>query len=184
MTIVADTIAPPCVSEPETFEPLHHPPSRRELSAAQWRQYLARRAAAHRQCAGCPMMVDCLYRAIVEVDVFGFVACTTERDRRAIRRELGIDAEVSTTQGFGVPNLAGGPVSSEAVVAMRQAHPHDTCQQLAERLGCSTSTIKRHLRRAREERDLSVRVEPGHRRAPSVDDVLDCFDRLESSRVA
>jgi hypothetical protein len=184
MTIVADTISPPCVSEPETFEPLHHPPPRRELSAAQWRQYTARRAAAHRQCAGCPLMVDCLYRAVVEVDVSGFVACTTERDRRAIRRELGIDAEVSTTQGFGVPNLAGGPVSSEAVLAMRQSHPHDTCLQLAERLGCSTSTVKRHLRRAREERDLAVHVEATHHRTPTVDDVLDCFDRLESSQVA
>ena len=39
------------------------------------------RATAHRQCAGCPLMVECLYRAVVEMDVSGFVACTTESDR-------------------------------------------------------------------------------------------------------
>ncbi len=184
MTIVATTILPPCASEPEVFEPLHHPPSRRELTAAQWRQFTASRDVAHRQCAGCPMMIDCLYRAVVEVDVSGFVACTTERDRRFIRRELGINDELSTTQGFGVQNLAGGPVSSESVLAMRQSHPGDTCHQLAERLGCSTSTVKRHLRRGREARALAGTVEPVHTPAPTVDAVLDCFDRLESSRFA
>ena len=184
MTIVDTTILPPCASEPEVFEPLHHPPSRRELTAAQWRQFTARRALAHRQCAGCPMMIDCLYRAVVEVDVSGFVACTTERDRRFIRRELGINDELSSTQGFGVPNLAGGPVSSESVISMRQSHPNDTCHQLAERLGCSTSTVKRHLRRGREARELAVAVTPTRAPAPTVDAVLDCFDRLESSRFA
>lgn len=140
--------------------------------------------AAHRRCAGCPMLVDCLYRAVVEVDVSGFVACTTESDRANIRRRLGIQV-VDQTQnlGFSLARAAGSPVSHEAVVAARQAHPDDTCQQLAERLGCSTSTIKRHLRRARQGGPVAATA-PATRRVPSVDDVLDAFDQLDSSRVA
>lgn len=186
MTIVPDTILPPCADKPEVYhhETLHHPPSRRELSASEWAQFTARQASVHRQCAGCPLMVDCLYRAVVEVDVSGFVACTTERDRQAIRRELGIEVEMTASGTFGAQNLAGGPVSQDAVTALRQAYPKDTCLQLADRLGCSTSTIKRHLRRAREAAAEARPVEPARSTAPSIEAVLDCFDRLESSRVA
>jgi hypothetical protein len=185
MTIVADTILPPCANAPEVFqhETLHHPPSRRDLSAREWAQFTERRAEVHRQCAGCPMLVDCLYRAVVEVDVSGFAACTTERDRRRIRRELGIEVD-TTPAALCAPNVGGGPVSSEAVIAIRQAYPKDTCLQLADRLGCSTSTIKRHVRKAREAEALTRPVEPAKSPAPSIDAVLDCFDRLESSRYA
>jgi hypothetical protein len=67
---------------------------------------------------------------------------------------------------------------------MRQAHPKDTCQQLAERLGCSMSTIKRHLRREREQQatTASAAREPQH--VPTVEEVLDAFDALDSSKVA
>ncbi len=162
---------------------LTNPPSRRDLTASEWAQFTARRAEVHRQCAGCPLLIDCLYRAVVEVDVSGFVACTTERDRRRIRRELGIDVEM-TPAAMGVPNVGGGPISQEAVISIRQAYPKDTCLQLADRLGCSTSTIKRHLRRAREAEALSQPVEPAKSTAPTIEAVLDCFDRLESSSAA
>ncbi|MGB9013603.1 MAG: WhiB family transcriptional regulator [Aeromicrobium sp.] len=185
MTIVPDTILPPCANAPEVYqhETLHHPPSRRDMTASEWAQFTERRAEVHRQCAGCPLMIECLYRAVVEVDVSGFVACTTERDRRSIRRELGIDVEM-TPAAMGIPHVGGGPISRDSVIAIRQAYPKDTCLQLADRLGCSTSTIKRHLRRAREDEALSRPVEPATRTAPTVEAVLDCFDRLESSSAA
>lgn len=188
MTIAIDAISPPCATEPEVYhdDVLQAPRSRRDMTASEWRAAGEVRAEAHRRCAGCPMLVDCLYRAVVEVDVSGFAACTTETDRARIRRELGITVDHSPESPFGLPRVGGGPVSHEAVMAVRASHPDDTCQQLAERLGCSTSTIKRHLRRARQETALTV-VEsstPSTRKLPSVDEVLDCFDRLESSRVA
>lgn len=185
MTIVFDdTSIPPCAREPEVYrhEDLHSPPSRRELSAQQWRAFTELRAEAHRQCAGCPMLVDCLYRAVVEVDVSGFAACTTERERAAIRRELGIEVSAALP-ATGLPRSGAGPVSHETVLQMRQSHPKDTCQQLAERLGCSTSTVKRHLRRARLGAGADApRSKP--KPPPTVDMVLDCFDRLESSKLA
>src|SRR5262245_29635605 len=88
------------------------------------------KAEVHRACAACPLMVDCLYRAVVEVDVSGYVACTTESERADMRRELGIDVPPTAPVAFGAPRVGGGPVSHEAVLMMRQTHPKDTCQQL------------------------------------------------------
>lgn len=185
MTVLVDIVTPPCASVPEVFqdELLHTPPSRNELSASQWQQLALTRAAAHRQCAGCPLMVDCLYRAVVEVDVSGFVACTTEDNRAAIRRQLGIEVQQLATTPYGAARVGGGPVSHEAVMAARHSYPNDTCHQLAERLDCSTSTIKRHLRRAREQKGVMSAASSST--APTIDAVLDAFDQLETSaRVA
>jgi hypothetical protein len=186
MTVTVDIVAPPCASEPDVYqdEQLHAPPARADVSTADWERLSVKRAAAHRQCAGCPMMVGCLYRAVVEVDVSGFVACTTEEDRAEIRRQLGIEVQQSSAAPYGTARVGSGPISHEAVMAARQAYPKDTCHQLAERLDCSTSTIKRHLRRAREQKLVHGTAASAAVSAPSVDAVLDCFDQLESSRVA
>jgi hypothetical protein len=187
MTILVDTTTPPCAHVPEVYqdEMLHSPPARTDITAAEWELLTVKRASAHRSCAGCPLMVDCLYRAVVEVDVSGFVACTTENDRQSIRRRLGIEIQQASTTPYGAPRVGGGPVSHEAVMAARQAYPKDTCHQLAERLSCSTSTIKRHLRRAREQQiPATPAAGTSRRRQPSIEDVLDCFDELESSRTA
>ena len=186
MTIVDDTTAPPCTYEPEVYldELLHSPPARTDITAAEWEMLTVKRATAHRQCAGCPLMFDCLYRAVVEIDVSGYVACTTENDRKQIRRRLGIEIQQPSTTAYGAARVGGGPVSHEAVMTVRQAYPKDTCHQLAERLGCSTSTIKRHLRRAREQKRDEALAPPTAANRPTVDAVLDCFDELETSRTA
>jgi hypothetical protein len=187
MTIVHDTYTPPCANSPETFlDESLETASVTALSAAEREKLAATKAAIHRQCAGCPLLVDCLYRAVVEVDVSGYAACTTESERALIRERLGIEVVRSTLTPYGAPRVGGGPVSHEAVLTSRQAYPKDTCQQLAERLGCSTSTIKRHLRRDREQRAAdSVRPDPATQVAPpTVDEVLDAFDALETSRSA
>jgi hypothetical protein len=185
MTIVVDTTTPPCAFVPEVYqdELLHSPPARTDITAAEWETLTVKRATAHRQCAGCPLMVECLYRAVVEMDVSGYVACTTESDRLKIRRQLGIEIHEPTTVAYGAARVGGGPVSHEAVMTARQAYPKDTCHQLADRLGCSTSTIKRHLRRAREQKREDA-VAPSAPSLPSVDAVLDMFDELESSKTA
>lgn len=181
MTIAMEAAAPPCAHQPELFEEVAAVAADSTTPLAPARELIA---VARRSCAGCPMLVDCLYRAVVEVDVSGFVACTTEADRATIRESLGIEVTQSTLAPFGSARLGGGPVSHEAVVAARQAHPNDTCQQLAERLGCSTSTVKRHLRRAREAAHEAKLAAPVQRRIPSVEEVLDAFDALEAGQVA
>ena len=182
MTIVLDPVLPACVDAPEKFldEQLQVAPS----SAVEAAQQAVARADVHRLCAACPLMVDCLYRAVVEMDVSGYVACTTEAERTEMRRTLGIDVTPAPLLTFGAPRVGGGPVSHEAVLTMRQSHPKDTCQQLAERLGCSMSTVKRHLRREREQQE-ETEVQPGRaQRVPTVEEVLDAFDALDTAQVA
>ena len=182
MTIVLDPVLPACVDAPEQFldERLQVAPTTQREAARQ----AAARAKVHRACAACPLMVDCLYRAVVEVDVSGYVACTTEAERAAMRRTLGVDVTPAPLMTFGAPRVGGGPVSHEAVLTMRQAHPKDTCQQLAERLGCSMSTIKRHLRREREQQATTEAAAQEPQRVPTVEEVLDAFDSLDTARVA
>lgn len=187
MTIVYDTILPPCADWPEAYQDENlQATSVTALSAAEREELIATKATIHRQCAGCPLLVDCLYRAVVEVDVSGYVACTTEAERAFIRESLGIEVVRSTLTPYGAPRVGGGPVSHEAVLTSRQAFPKDTCQQLAERLGCSTSTVKRHLRRDREQRAANaIRPDPAEAQVlPTIDEVLDAFDALETSKVA
>src|SRR3954451_21204549 len=107
MTIAVEAMTPPCAHVPEVYqdELLHSPPAPGDITAAEWDQLAVKRAAAHRQCAGCPLMVDCLYRAVVEVDVSGFVACTTESDRLRIRQQLGIEVQQPISTMFGVPRV-------------------------------------------------------------------------------
>jgi hypothetical protein len=100
-----------------------------------------------------------------------------------MRRQLGIEVAQPSLAPFGAPRVGGGPVSHEAVIAARQAHPKDTCQQLAERLGCSTSTIKRHLRRERQKSAAVVDVEASDGK-PTLEQVLDAFDQLSTAQVA
>ncbi len=171
---------PPCATAPEMYqdEILLSPPSRREVSAEQWRDYQAKRASAHRRCAGCEVFDACLYRAVVDVDVSGFLACTGEAERRRMRRELGIEVQIDSSP-YGTARVGGGPVDHAEVVGARKAHPDDTCRQLAERLGCSTSTIKRHLR---QEREGTAAAAVATIEKPTMGQVLDAFDRLETSR--
>lgn len=185
MTIVIETTTSPCISEPEIFqdEYLHNPPARHEVSLTEWEHLTAKRATAHRKCAGCPLMVECLYRAVVEMDVSGFVACTSEADRHKMRAELGIHVSAPAFP-FGGARVGSGPLSHDAVMMMRHAYPKDTCGQLAERLDCSTSTIKRHMRRAREMKKEAASSPRSVPSLPTIDGVLDCFDNLESSKVA
>ncbi|MFT4299343.1 MAG: WhiB family transcriptional regulator [Aeromicrobium sp.] len=170
MTIVDDSVVPACADDPTIFLD-------ETLGVRQ-------RAAAHRRCAACPIFTDCLYRAVVEVNVSGFVACTTESDRAALRRRLGVSVSDHEFAMLGTARLGSGPVDHEAVLTARRTHPGDTCQQLAERLGCSTSTVKRHLRRARQEQagGEAQAAAPQANRRPSVDEVLDAFGELESGR--
>lgn len=183
MTILENTHVPPCADKPEVYldERLQSPFTKADVTRIEWEHLNEQRAAAHRNCAGCPFLVDCLYRAVVEVDVYGYAACTTEADRQLIRRKLGIEIMQTPAGPFSAPRTGAGPIDHEAVITLRQSHPNDTCIQLAQRLGCSTSTVKRHLRRARQ---APGQVEDLPRRTPTVDEVLDIFDELETSRVA
>lgn len=174
--------APPCAQNREMYgnELLERPPVRSKVTNAVWSEYRTALDQVRDACAGCPLFVDCLYRAVVQVDVAGYVGCTTPRERRQIRRMLGVQVPAEDLDDAAGVRHSGRPLDHESVLAARRSYPEETFEQLADRLGCSLSTVKRHMRRAREDAD-DPRPGRGHTEAPSVDAVLDCFDDVVES---
>ncbi len=138
-------------------------------------QHLTERAGA--VCGTCPLRPTCLYDAVVVHDVSGYVAGTTQRQRLEIRRRVGVTMhpeDLDTIAGATGPNR---PVDHEQVLRLRRADPDATLETIAHRLGCSLSTVKRHLRRARDARASDTRTRgdigaPTHRPRPTVGEVM------------
>lgn len=157
---------PVCVRLPQVFhDPLLEEPPVAGAPVEDRRRYTELVAGANTACQGCPLVVDCLYRAVVEHDVAGYVGGTTARQRVEIRRRLGV---VVQPEDFDtLAGVLGGsrPVDHEEVLRIRAAHPDETLEVLAVRLGCSLSTVKRHLRRERNEPSAPrpVAVRPSRR---------------------
>ncbi|MCW2810156.1 MAG: transcription factor WhiB [Friedmanniella sp.] len=159
-----------CLEQPEVFQHplLEEPPtgSAGVADRAQARRLTARAAGV---CAGCPLRAPCLYRAVVEVDISGFVAGTTARQRAAIRGRLGMGVAREDFDTLAGITGAHRQVDHAEVLRVRAANPSDSLETLAHRLGCSLSTVKRHLRR--ERREPSAPTIPVAR--PTADQVAD-----------
>ena len=143
---------PACASAPEVFQdPLVEEAPRSGLSRPERDRQTRLLAEARATCEDCPLRTACLYDAVVRHDVAGFAAGTTVRQRNEIRRRLGIVVEAEDLDTLA--GVVGGTrqVDHDEVLRLRRANPHETLEQLAQRLGCSLSTVKRHLRRERQE---------------------------------
>jgi hypothetical protein len=141
---------PRCVELASVFHnPLLEEPPTGAATVSEQRQYNALVARAEQACLDCPLIERCLYAAVVQHDVAGYVGGTTPADRARIRRALRVTV---TPEDFDTPaGVTGGhrQVDHDEVVRLRHAHPDESLETLARRLGCSLSTVKRHLRRDR-----------------------------------
>jgi len=177
-----ESLEPACAADPDLYlHPLlESPPSRSKVTKAVWEEYRGLLGQVRNACAACPMFVDCLYSAVAQVDVAGYVGCTTPSERRRIRSMLGVAIEPEDLDAAAGVRGERRPVDHEAVVAMRAAHPDESLEQIAGRLECSLSTVKRHLRRARRGSPEPEPERPSPKRTdvPTVDDVLDAFDAV------
>jgi DNA-directed RNA polymerase specialized sigma24 family protein len=126
-------------------------------------------------CAACPLLTDCLFNAVVEHDVTGFVAGTTAAQRRSMRNLLDVDIQADDFDQLAGARGTRRPVSHEEVLRLRSQYPNDSLESLAMRLGCSLSTVKRHLRRARRGQSPAAKAP---RQRPTMDAVLDAFDTV------
>lgn len=157
----------PCAAATEIFQ---HPlleETHVRLKAAQRTKQTMLRHRAERKCLSCPMLVRCLYAAIIEYNVAGYVAATTPRQRAQIRAVLGVqvpEENLDVLAGIVAPQRK---ISQDDVLRMRNLHPDESLDEIALRLGCSTSSVKRHLRKAREEARLHV-VKPSRRHVIAV----------------
>ncbi|WP_420176701.1 sigma factor-like helix-turn-helix DNA-binding protein [Luteococcus sp. OSA5] len=104
---------------------------------------------AEQACGSCPLLQRCLYNAVVEHDVAGYCAGTTASQRNAIRARLGLRVKPEDLDSFAGVVTPNRQIDPHEVLRLRAANPHDSLETIAQRLGCSLSTVKRHLRKAR-----------------------------------
>jgi hypothetical protein len=126
-------------------------------------------------CASCPMFTDCLFNAVARHDVSGFVAGTTAAQRRSMRNLLDVEVQADDFDQLAGARGTRRPVSHEEVLRLRTQHPNDSLESLAMRLGCSLSTVKRHLRKARRGQSPASKAP---RPRPEMSAVLDAFDAV------
>lgn len=176
-------IASPCAVDIDLYlDPLlEDPPARSSASRQTWAQYESLVSRARRSCAGCPLLADCLYKAVVQVDVSGYVGCTTPNERRAIRTWIGVSVRPEDLDAYAGTRGDRQPVEHDDVLRMRAAHPDESLEWIGERLGCSLSTVKRHLRRARREAAAGGVDEPAEE-LPTMDEVFEAFEAVVDRR--
>ncbi|GAE72293.1 hypothetical protein JCM18916_1708 [Cutibacterium acnes JCM 18916] len=81
--------------------------------------------------------------AILDHDVAGFAAGTTPRQRSRIRSYLGVKVRPDDLESFAGIIGRGHQVATQDVMRLRRAHPDQPLSFIADRLGCSLSTVKR-----------------------------------------
>lgn len=150
-----------CVKSAELFQHqlLEEPPTANATAEVR-RHALSLERAAEELCRSCPLLRSCLFRAVVEHDVAGFVAGTTVKERSAIRRLLGVRVAAEDFDTLAGVLRDHRQVDHDEVVRLHRANPTETYEQLAQRLGCSLSTVKRHLRLHRAGEDDHQVVQP------------------------
>lgn len=168
--IRTESVVPACVQHTDVFQhPLLEDAAPATTSTAR-RELAGLTARAESVCLECPLMTQCVYNAVVRYDVAGYVAGTTVRQRQTMRQHLGVRVQsddLDTLAGVIAPNRQ---VSHEEVVRLRKANPHESLETLAHRLGCSLSTVKRHLRKERNTPSPRLRS-----LAPTPEQVLHVF---------
>ena len=160
---------------------LEDPPTRSSVSVSRWREYESLVSRARQACAACPLLDECLYKAIVQVDVSGYVGCTTPQERKAIRRLLDVSIDPDDLDTYAGTRAERQPIDHDTVLRARAAYPDDSLESLALRLECSLSTVKRHLRRARKAADAGE-PDRSSRELPTLDEVFDAFDEVVDTR--
>lgn len=170
----------PCATNVDLYlHPLlEEPPAKSTASKETWREYEALVLTARQSCSGCRLLADCLFKAVAQTDVAGYVGCTTPRERQQIRKLIGVKLEAEDFDSVAGARGSRQPVDHEDVLRMRTQHPDDSLEQIAGRLGCSLSTVKRHLRRARREAAGAPEGSASTPEVPTMDEVFDAFDQV------
>lgn len=171
---MTNTSTTPCVTYSNVF--LHpflddaSPETRGER-----REQMMLRSQAEKMCAGCPLLANCLNDAVVKFDVAGFVAGTSKRQRQEIRARLGVHVEPEDLDTFAGVN-SGRQFDRYEIHRIRNANPDQPLSAIAAKMGCSVSTVKRHLRRVEEEGGLKR----PNRKTPTVSEVLAVAEQVKN----
>lgn len=150
MTVIDESQVTPCVEFSNIYL---HPlldESQTVSTQANRREQAMLRNQAEKMCSECPIRAQCLTNAVTKFDVSGFVAGTTKRQRQEIRGRLGINLDDDDFDAYAGVN-SGRQFDRAEIHRLRMANPTEPLSAIAARVGCSVSTVKRHLRRIERE---------------------------------
>jgi hypothetical protein len=150
-------------------------------SRAERREQSMLRAQAERLCSECPMLTACLAEAVTKHDVSGFVAGTTRRQRQEIRARLGVQLATEDLDTYVGVN-SGRQFDRYEIHRMRAANPDQPLSVIAQKIGCSVSTVKRHLRRL--EQEGGAPTSPVKPQLPTPEVILATAEALKSQSAA
>jgi len=175
-----DVTTTPCARNVDLYlHPLlEEPPVKSAASKETWREYESLVLTARESCSGCWLLADCLFKAVAQTDVAGYVGCTTPRERQQIRKLIGVELDSEDFDSVAGARGSRQPIDHNDVLRMRGQHPDDSLEQIASRLDCSLSTVKRHLRRARKEASDDPGGKASTVEVPTMEDVFDAFDQV------
>jgi AraC-like DNA-binding protein len=131
-------------------------------------------------CHACPLLEKCLYAAVVHHDVAGYAAGTTRKQRAELRAQRGVRVEPEAYDKHTRVTRHHRQVDHGEVVRLRHANPHESLEQLAQRLGCSLSTVKRHLR---HERQAPAVRELGSKLLPTEQQLVTAYEKVTGHRI-
>lgn len=183
VTSTSDSRVPACAVLTHVFQHPFMEEDATPTNAEQRRLRSALTARATETCMACPFFEDCLDIAVTKHDVSGFVAATTSRQRAQMRNLLRVEVNADDMDALIGVIASGRQIATRDVVALRRAHPDESLDFIAQRLGCSLSTVKRHLRRARaaaaSEADAPRRRSP---EGPSRGRLITAFESVTGMR--
>lgn len=154
--------------------PLMEEPPTSSAPADDRRQYQMMVRKAQSVCESCPLMKQCLYDAVAKHDVAGYAGGTTRKQRMEIRSRLDISVAPEDLDTLAGVTARHRQVDHHEVIRLRNANPHESLETLAQRMGCSLSTVKRHLRKARSG-EVVAAIRPDR---PSMKRVLATFTEV------
>ncbi|WP_158676454.1 WhiB family transcriptional regulator [Tessaracoccus sp. OH4464_COT-324] len=150
--------------------------TRSPASRAERHEMLMLRSQAERLCAGCPFAAQCLSDAVTKFDVVGYVAGTTRKERHDLRLRLGISVASEDLDAYAGVN-SGRQYDGAEILRLRAANPNQPLSMIAQRLGCSVSTVKRHLRRIEDGNFVPKKPKP----IPSPEIILATLNAMKGS---
>ena len=168
-----------CVEFAELFQhPLLEEPPTASAPVDIRRRAAGLQREAESLCRVCPLMRQCLYSAVVRYDVAGYVAASTQKERTGMRAQLGVRVGPEEFDTLAGVTRQHRQVNHDEVIRLRRSNPQESLDQLAQRLGCSLSTVKRHLR---HERRAPADSEPGSSLLPTEQQVVAAHEQVTAT---
>lgn len=133
-------------------------------------------------CLSCPVFDQCLYQSVAIAEVYGYAAATSQIQRRKIRKLLGLKTPAEDLDQFIGDTRPGRYLPDGEVIHTKKTNPTDSNSAIALRLGCSLSTVKRHIKKVASPTNSLV-GDSGKQLDVTIDQVKQAYQQVMASKL-